>query len=117
MTHRSARRSTTTHTRHWTEDEARAVLQRQKGSGLTLHAYAKAHPEAPYSRLLYWHKRLAHGAPSAFIQLVPAATVSATEHAVIRLDFHGVHLELREAIDPESLAHLVAALARTRTPC
>ncbi len=76
------------------------------------------HPAAaPYGRLLYWHKRLAPNAPPGFIQLLPVATATPAASALIRLHFHGVHLELREDIDPEHLAQLVDALARTRTPC
>jgi hypothetical protein len=71
----------------WTEDEARAALERWRQSGDTIAAFARAQRvSAP--RLYWWRRRLAATAaataPRPEIRLAPATIVSAAAMIEVR---------------------------------
>jgi transposase-like protein len=110
-----AKRSSPASRRHWTEADARRVLDDWERTGGTLEAFARSRGLIP-QRIWWWRKRL-RDRPTAHtgLTLVPATVIGAEPAdpaAVIRLP-HGIAIELTGA-SPS----WVAALARelTRSP-
>jgi len=66
-------------------------------------------------RIAYWKRRLAQTGPTAFVA-VPLPARAAGERAHIEIAADGVAVRVREDIDVEHLARIVAALAQ-RTRC
>lgn len=112
--------------RRWRIAKARSVLAELAASGLSLHEFASLHGLEP-QRLRRWQRRLAGErrrptrtprpaspavpAPPALIELRPTASArpAATVEVVL---VSGVIVRVAEAIDPATLARLVAAVAR-----
>jgi transposase-like protein len=100
-------------TSEWTEDEARAALERWRRSGDTIAAFARAHGvSAP--RLYWWRRRLSGKAPSPEprpeIRLAPATILSAAVTVEVRLA-SGVVVEVTGA-SPSWTAAMIAELTR-----
>jgi hypothetical protein len=103
-------------TRHWTADEARAVLRRWAASGLTKTAFAEQQGFTT-ERLRRWEKRLADGGDEVELRLVPVVareTSVPTEGSLGRLHLPGgLVLELDATrVDPRWVAALVLDVAR-----
>ena len=103
--------------RHWTADEARAVLARWAGSGLTKTAFAEQQGFTT-ERLRRWERRLAegNGGREVELRLVPLVAREAArspEGASAKLQLPGgVVLELDAArVDPRWVAALVLDVA------
>jgi len=103
--------------KRWTAVEARAVVERWRGSGQSAAAFAAQH-RISAARLSYWSKQLEHGggdAPQFVAVAVPAAASAA--HAV-EIAIGGLTLRVREGADAGFVAQLVTALQRRSTqPC
>ena len=101
---------------HWSEAEARAVLDDFTASGLTPTEFC-AQRGLSRGRLHYWQRRLSL-VPSprtpAFVSLALPDPPRADAH--IEILRGAVVLRVREDIDVDHLARLVTALAQ-RAPC
>jgi transposase-like protein len=102
--------------RHWTEADARRVLDDWERSGGTLEAFARSRGLVP-QRLWWWRKRLRdRSATSTGLTLLPATVIGAEQAdpaAVIRLP-NGVAIELTAA-PPDWVAALARELARSQS--
>jgi hypothetical protein len=110
-----AKRSSPATPRHWTEADARGVLDDWKRSGETLEAFARSRGRVP-QRLAWWRKRLSASPAGPALTLVPAAVVGiepAAPTAVIRLP-QGIVIELASA-SPQWIAALARELTRPAT--
>lgn len=99
--------------RYWTETEAAAVLADFAASGLSLAEFCNQRGLSR-GRLAYWRERLSSATSTttpAFVA-VPLP-ISAASDAPIEISCGGVVLRVRETLDVDHLARLVAALART----
>jgi hypothetical protein len=110
-----SRRPKTAHRRwhHWTETEAKAVLDDFATSGLTPTEFCSRRGISR-GRLAYWRERLpaAPTAPTpAFVEVIQS--IPSRSEAHIEITRGGVVLRVREDIDVDHLARLVAALAGT----
>ena len=97
----------------WTEAEAKAVLDDFATSGLTPTEFCSRRGISR-GRLAYWRERLSASPPAsvpAFVEV--AQPVPPHRDAHIEILRGGVVLRVREDIDVDHLACLVAALART----
>lgn len=107
------RMSPISHTKRkrWTEEDARAALDAQARSGLTLRAFARREGLDP-QRLRRWERQLGGATRSAappkatFVELAPRAAAVVVE-VVLR---SGVVLRVSDAVDPVALRRLVSAL-------
>lgn len=107
------RMSPISHTKRkrWTEEDARAALDAQARSGLTLRAFARREGLDP-QRLRRWERQLGVATRSAappkatFVELAPRAAAVVVE-VVLR---SGVVLRVSDAVDPVALRRLVSAL-------
>ena len=98
---------------HWTEAEATAVLDDFTAAGLTPTEFCVLRGISR-SRLAYWRERLSASPPAsvpAFVEV--ALPVPPPRDAHIEIQRGGVVLRVREDIDVDHLARLVAALAGT----
>lgn len=110
-----AKRSSPATPRHWTEADARGVLDDWKRSGETLEAFARSRGLVP-QRLAWWRKRLSASPAGPALTLVPAAVVGiepAAPTALIRLP-QGIVIELASA-SPQWVAALARELTRPAT--
>ena len=99
--------------RHWTETEATAVLADFAASGLTLAEFCNQRGLSR-GRLAYWRERLsASTSPTTPAFVAVPLPISAAPDAHIEISCGGVVLRVRETLDVDHLARLVAALART----
>jgi transposase-like protein len=101
-----ARRSPKRRWKQWTETEARAALAEWKQSGASMEAFAREHGFSPH-RLSYWRTRLAETGEVAFVPVVS----SVRSDAVIEIEGAGILVRVREGLDAEQLARVVAAVA------
>jgi hypothetical protein len=124
MRERNTRRKSGRGWKQWTDSEARAALVEWKQSGLSAEAFARSRGFSSM-RLAYWAKRLparaAHGGgePVKFVAIdVPrsAPAVGAPMHQ-IEIECAGIRLRVREELDVEHVARLVAALAGVGRAC
>ncbi len=95
----------------WTEAKARSVLDDFVAAGLTPAAFC-ARRGISRGRLAYWRQRLAAPSPSttpAFVAVSLPAPNRTDEQIVI--EHRGVRLRVREDLDANHLARIVAALA------
>ena len=101
------------HWHQWTESEAAAVLDDFAAAGLTPSEFC-AQRGISRGRLAYWRERLSVS-PSATVPAFVEVAQPARSHrdAHIEITRGGVVLRLREDIDVDHLARLVAALAGT----
>ena len=111
-----AKRSSPVSRRHWTEADARRVLDDWGRTGGTLEAFARSRKLVP-QRIAWWQKRL-RDRPVAqpVLTLVPATVVGADlvePTALIRLP-HGVVIEVAGA-SAGWVAELARTLARSRS--
>lgn len=102
---------------YWTPAIARDVLTALDRSGASAAQFARTHGLS-VQRLRYWRARVATTATTAApeITFVPIATTSGAP-AQIEIALGGVALRLREDVDPEHLARIVAALVRAGAAC
>ena len=110
-----AKRSLPASRRHWTEADARRVLDDWDRTGGTLEAFARSRRLVP-QRIAWWQKRLRDRPTAQPLTLVPATVIGAalTEPtAVIRLP-HGVVIEVACA-SASWVAELARTLARSRS--
>lgn len=106
------RMSPISHTKHkrWTEEQARAVLDAQARSGMTLRAFARREGLDP-QRLRRWERQIGDATRSSappkatFVEVAPRA--AAVVEVVLR---SGVMLRVSETIEPVALRRLVSAL-------
>jgi hypothetical protein len=109
-----AKRSSLASRRHWTEADARGVLDDWKRVGGTLEAFARSRGLVP-QRIAWWRDRLRERpVAQTALTLVPAAVIDASPAepaAVIRLP-HGIVIELAGA-SPTWVAALARELARS----
>ena len=110
-----AKHPSTTSRRHWTEADARRVLDDWERTGGTLEAFARSRGLVP-QRIAWWQKRLRERQPAApaALTLVPATVIGidpADQAAVIRLPY-GIVIELTGA-SPSWVAALARELARS----
>jgi len=101
---------------HWTESHARTVLDDFATAGLTPTEFC-ARRGISRGRLTYWRERLREAPPSATPAFV-AVTLppSVRSEARIEIEHRGVLVRVREDLDTDHLARIVAALAGA-TPC
>ena len=103
------------HWHQWTETEATAVLGDFATAGLTPAKFC-ARRGISRGRLAYWRERLSTGSTPATPAFVAVTLpISRRPDAHIEIECGGVLLRVREDIDVEHLARLVAALAGA--PC
>jgi len=103
------------HWHQWTETEATAVLGDFATAGLTPAKFC-ARRGISRGRLAYWRERLSTGSTAATPAFVAVTLpISRRPDAHIEIERGGVLLRVREDIDVEHLARLVAALAGA--PC
>ncbi len=103
------------HWHQWTETEATAVLDDFATAGLTPAEFC-ARRGISRGRLAYWRERLPTGSAAATPAFVAVTLpISVRPDAHIEIERGGVLLRVREDIDVEHLARLVAALAGA--PC
>lgn len=104
--------------KQWREPEAREVLASWRRSGLSAAAFC-AREGCTTARLRYWSERLPD-APSAStppVSFVPLALGAIRRAAQIEIERGGVVLRVREDLDVEHVARLVAALATPESSC
>lgn len=111
-----AKRSSPASRRHWTESDARRVLDEWERVGGTLEAFARSRGLVP-QRIAWWQKRL-RDRPVAqpVLTLVPATVIGADlagPAGVIRLP-HGVVIEVA-GVSASWIAELVRTLARSQS--
>lgn len=103
--------------RNWTEPDAEAVLADFAASGLSLAEFCRQR-DLSRGRLIYWRERLSASTTATTMPAFVAVPVpsSAAPEAHIEIARGDIVVRVREAIDVDHLARLVAALART-SPC
>jgi hypothetical protein len=101
----------------WTEDEARSALAELARSGESVAVFAHSRGFST-QRVRYWKKRLGESpAVAAFVPVrwpVAAPTVSPP---TIEIVSGGITLRVREDLDVEHVARIVAALASRARGC
>jgi transposase-like protein len=97
---------------HWTEEDARQVLDEWRRSGDTLAAFARARGLVP-ERIAWWRKRLAgsRSTTGPALTLVPATVVTMEPAVVLRLP-NGLALEVSNA-SPSWIAAVARELTRS----
>lgn len=112
------RMSPISHTKRkrWTEEDARAALDAQARSGLTLRAFARREGLDP-QRLRRWERQIGDATRSAapptatFVEVAPRGAAAAAVVVVVEVVLRsGVVLRVSEAVDPVALRRLVSAL-------
>jgi hypothetical protein len=98
--------------KQWSEVEARAALDEWQESGASALKFAQSKGFSA-KRLHYWQKRLGSADELAFVQVVAPTRGDAR----IEIEHRGVVLRVREALDVEHLARIVAALSRGGPSC
>jgi hypothetical protein len=103
------------HWHQWTEAHARTVLDDFATAGLSPTEFC-ARRGISRGRLTYWRERLGEAPPSATPAFVAITLpTSMRSEARIEIEHRGVLLRVREDLDADHLARIVAALAGT--PC
>lgn len=100
--------------RQWTEHDARAVLDEFAASHESATEFARR-KGVSWQRIAYWRKRLAAATPG-FVSVAMSASVPS---ARLQIEFlaRGVIVRVREDIDVEKLAAIVAVLADDKATC
>ena len=98
--------------KRWTEDEAKAVLDEWKQSGLSGAEFARQHDLVP-QRLYWWRERLGESESATFLPVVlrPEAALTALGSRVLITSRGGVRIEVSEC-DAKTAAW-VATLLRS----
>lgn len=96
--------------KHWSEDEARAVLVKWTKSGLSGAAFAKTIGVVP-QRLFWWRRRVSHVAQDtpAFVPVVAMEARAASENALVVTTANGMRIEVRE-VDASTAAWVVSVI-------
>lgn len=108
--------------RRWTPGEARKALRELARSGMSAERFAQSKGISS-QRFVYWKKRLADsaGGPIAFVSVPLSPTETArpdsSPRADIEIAVHDIVLRVREEIDVERLARIVAALTHGAGRC
>ena len=102
----------------WREPEARKALAEWRQSGLSAAAFC-AREGYSQTRLRYWSERLGEeqSAQATSVSFVPVAWEDARQDGQIEIEHVGVVVRVREGLDVEHVARLVAALASRRPTC
>lgn len=104
--------------KQWKEPEARSALSAWRRSGLSAAAFC-AREGYSEARLWYWRKRLG-GQPaeqSPAVSFVRVPLEGAARGGQIEIECSGVVLRVRENLDAEHVARLVAALVAAGQTC
>lgn len=104
---------------HWTEEQARVVLDELAQSGLSVAKFAGTKGVST-NRIAYWRKRLAESVPMSFVAVPPATPSRAqvpTSPGIEIVVWDGATVRVREDIDVERLARIVEAVARRSRGC
>jgi transposase-like protein len=120
---RAKSHTSTTKRQRWTPEHARAILERQASSGLTVRDFAERERLEP-ARLYYWRERLGmssgqHLAVSAASMPERAAFVEVRSHRPSRIELvlrTGHVLFVPDSFDAGALSRLVEILERA-TEC
>ncbi len=106
------RRTHRQHSRRWSEEQARRVIDEWKQSGDTIAEFSRKRGLVP-ERLYLWRKRFAETTASSArpLTLVPATIVSTNADVVVQLP-SGVAIEIASA-SPTWVAAVVNALMRS----
>lgn len=107
-----SRRSPKRRWKQWSEAEARAALSEWKKSGASASEFAR-HKSVSVKRLHYWKKRLAQLDGVAFVPVVMPSRADTR----IEIERAGIVVRVREGLDGEHLARILAALAGMATRC
>ncbi len=104
--------------RQWKESDAREALAQWRRSGLSAAAFC-AREGYSQTRLRYWLERLGEqrGARATSVSFVPVAWENCGRGRQIEIERQGVVVRVREDLDVEHVARLVAALAAAERPC
>jgi hypothetical protein len=104
--------------KQWKEPEARRALCAWRLSGLSVAAFC-AREGYSETRLRYWSVRLGEqqAEQSTMVSFVPVALGDARRTGHIEIERSGVVLRVREDLDVEYVARLVAALAAAAQTC
>jgi len=104
----------------WKEPDARKALAAWRRSGLSAGVFS-AREGYSETRLRYWSERLEdEGSPReslASVSFVPVALGNAPRDRHIEIERGGVVLRVREELDVEHVARLVAALSAVEPLC
>ena len=101
------------HWHQWREEDARAALAEHAKSGQSMTRFARDRGVS-LRRLMYWRKRLSDGGSSpnfVAVALSPSTSMRAPA-ALIEIVADGVAVRVREDLDVEHLARIVAAVGR-----
>lgn len=94
--------------RQWTEKEAREALAELAASGESATVFSRRMGVSP-GRLAYWQKRIGRSKATDFVA-VDLAGVTTSRY--LELVAAGVVVRVREDLDVDRVAHLVAAIGR-----
>ena len=102
---------------HWSEGDARRVLEQWRKSGESVSAFARTIGVVP-QRLFWWRRRLAADAEVTAPRFVPVVANavqprSASEVALVLTTRGGTRIEVRD-VDASTAAWVVAVLEGTR---
>lgn len=98
----------------WSEASARSALRELSESGLSTAAFARSKGIST-QRVWYWQKRIGHIEPVSFVPVVlPVATKPPARGAAIEIVCGEIVVRVREYIDVEHMARIVAALSEAR---
>lgn len=103
-------------TTRWSESEAREALRELARTGESRLAFARRKSVSP-QRVIYWQKKLAREKKSipAFVHV--AVPERSPGRADIEVQLGAITVGVREGVDVEYVARLVAALARAARSC
>ena len=100
----------------WREEEAQSVLAEHARSGQSLTRFARERGVS-LRRLMYWRKRLSDGGSPAFVAVTLPPPAASPSGGRVEIEADGVAVRVREDLDVEQLARIVAAVRRSRSGC
>ena len=96
---------------HWTEEQARAMLDELAKSGASIRAFAQSKGVST-QRIGYWKKRLVDAGPTTFVAVPLPSATGAIGSSRMEIVVDGITIRIREDLDVEHLARIVGALGR-----
>lgn len=96
--------------RRWSEDEARAALEKFSRSGETLAEFARRN-QVSTQRIFYWRKRLRVTTPPAFVSFAVPSTSRASSRQ-IEVVVGSLSIRVGEDIDGDVLSRIIDVLVR-----
>ena len=101
----------------WGEEQGRAVVREWRESGLSGEAFARRKGITGV-RLSYWKKRVGAGNTLAFVAVpMPVSGGGGSVQGQIEIEHRGVMVRVRESLDVEHIARLIAAMERRGRTC